>query len=71
MVHPQVVDGGDSLQVWWVAANVLNKQSLTANRGLPSSLGVWWGLLAPTIKKVCMFESFKRVSEMDGFSCTK
>jgi hypothetical protein len=27
MVRPQVVDGGDSLQIWRVAGNILNKQS--------------------------------------------
>jgi hypothetical protein len=27
MERPQVVDGGDALQVWRVAANILNKQS--------------------------------------------
>jgi hypothetical protein len=27
MVHPQVADGGDGLQIWRVAANILNKQS--------------------------------------------
>jgi hypothetical protein len=26
MVHPQVADGGDVLQIWRVAANILNKQ---------------------------------------------
>jgi hypothetical protein len=26
MAHPQVVDGGDSLQIWKMAANILNKQ---------------------------------------------
>jgi hypothetical protein len=30
-----VADGGDGLQIWRVAANILNKQS-----GLPSSLGL-------------------------------
>jgi hypothetical protein len=25
MAHPQVVDRGDSLQIWRVAANILNK----------------------------------------------
>jgi hypothetical protein len=33
-------DGGDSLQIWRVAANTLNKQSRTADKGWPSSLGV-------------------------------
>jgi hypothetical protein len=25
MAHPQFVDGGDALQVWRVASNILNK----------------------------------------------
>jgi hypothetical protein len=35
-----VADGGDSLQIWRVAANILNKQSWTANKGWSSSLVV-------------------------------
>jgi hypothetical protein len=31
MAHPQVADGGDGLQIWKVAANILNKQSRTAD----------------------------------------
>jgi hypothetical protein len=27
MARPQVADGGDGLQIWRVAANILNKQS--------------------------------------------
>jgi hypothetical protein len=33
-----VADGGDSLQIWKVAVNILNKQLQTANKGW--SLGV-------------------------------
>jgi hypothetical protein len=40
MARPQVADGGDSLQFWRVAANMLNKQSRTTNEGWSSSLGV-------------------------------
>jgi len=43
MVHPCVVDGGDSLQIWRVAADILSKKSQTANKGCSSSLGVGWG----------------------------
>jgi hypothetical protein len=41
----QVVDAGDERQIWKVAANILNwqKQSRTADRGRPSSLGVGQG----------------------------
>jgi hypothetical protein len=40
MVRPHIVDGEDSLQT---AANILNKESWTAKRGWPSSLGGWVG----------------------------
>jgi hypothetical protein len=47
MVRPQVVDRGDGLQIWRVAANILNKQSRTADRRWPSSLGVGRGANNP------------------------
>jgi len=43
MAHPQAVDGGNSLQVWRTTANILNKQSQTANKGCSSSLDVGRG----------------------------
>jgi hypothetical protein len=43
MSRPQVADGGDTLQVWRVAANMLNKQSRTADKGWSSSWGVGRG----------------------------
>jgi hypothetical protein len=33
MARSQVADGGDALQVWRAATNILNKQSRTANKG--------------------------------------
>jgi hypothetical protein len=43
MARPQVADGGDGLQVWRVAANILNKQSRTAEKGWSSNWGVGRG----------------------------
>jgi hypothetical protein len=40
MARPQVADGGNGLQIWRVAANILNKQSRTADKGWSSILGV-------------------------------
>jgi hypothetical protein len=40
MARPQVAIGGDGLQVWRVAANILNKQLRTGDKGWSSSLGV-------------------------------
>jgi hypothetical protein len=68
MVRPQVADGEDGLQVWRVAANILNKQSRTADKGSSSSLGV--GLEASNSslqKKIFSCEMLPRVSELDGF----
>jgi hypothetical protein len=38
--RPWVADRGDGLQIWSVVANILNKQSRTADSGSSSSLGV-------------------------------
>jgi hypothetical protein len=43
MARCQVADGGDALQVWRVATNMLNKQSLTAEKGWFSSFRVGRG----------------------------
>jgi hypothetical protein len=43
MAPAQVADGGDSLQFWKVAANMLNKQLRAADKGWSSSLGVGRG----------------------------
>jgi hypothetical protein len=48
MVCPQVAVGGDALQVWRVAANVLNKQLWTADKGWSSSFGVGRGTNNPS-----------------------
>jgi len=40
VARPQVVDGGDGLQIWRVVANILNKQSKRADRSWSSSFGV-------------------------------
>jgi hypothetical protein len=39
MAHHQVVDGGEGLQIWRIAVNILNKLR-TADKGWSSSLGV-------------------------------
>jgi hypothetical protein len=43
MERPQVADGGNALKVRREAANILNKQSWTADKGWSSSLGVGRG----------------------------
>jgi hypothetical protein len=44
MEHPQVSDGGDYLQLWEIAVNILNKQLLGVDKGWSFSLQGWvWG----------------------------
>jgi hypothetical protein len=51
MVCPQVA-GGDSLQVWRVAANILNEELRTADKeGGPAALGLGVWLTTPQHKK--------------------
>jgi hypothetical protein len=69
MVHPQVADGGDGLQIWRVAVNILNKQSCTADRGWSSSLGFGrgGGLTTPTIKHLICYKIYTTALDQDGF----
>jgi len=43
MTYPQTADGGDSLQIWKGAANVMKKQFWMLTRGGPTAwgLGIW------------------------------
>jgi len=43
----QVADGGYSLQIWRIAANIFNKQSDTAFKGWSPRLGLGKWLTAP------------------------
>jgi hypothetical protein len=40
----QFTDGGDSLQIWRVAADILNKQSRAADKGWSANLGLGVGI---------------------------
>jgi hypothetical protein len=51
MAHLRVATGGDGLQVWRVAANILNMQSRTTDKGRSSSLGVGKGLTTTERRK--------------------
>lgn len=44
MERPQVADGGDNLQLWEIAANILKKQLQGADKGWSFGLQGWvWG----------------------------
>jgi hypothetical protein len=63
MARPQVADGGDALQVWRVAANIINKQLWTADKRWSSSLG----LTTPHSKIYACYENSQEASDLDGF----
>jgi outer membrane scaffolding protein for murein synthesis (MipA/OmpV family) len=68
MARPQVADGGDGLQIWRAAANILNKQSQRADNGWSSSLGAGVGLTTHYLKKKqAGYEMSQRASNLDGF----
>jgi hypothetical protein len=63
MAHPQVANGGNSLQIWPVAANILKKQPGTADKGWSSSLGFGRGATTPHRKKLSCYENSQEASE--------
>jgi hypothetical protein len=56
MARPQVADGGDVLQFWRAAANILNKQS----RGGPPAWGLGVGLTTPHRKNKLVTKILKK-----------
>jgi hypothetical protein len=67
MARPQVADGGDDLQIWRIAANILNKQSRRADRGWSSSFGFGRGVTTPTITPLICYYIMPKASDQDGF----
>jgi hypothetical protein len=57
MARPQVADRGDGLQMWRVAANILNNQSRTADSWWSSSLGLGGWLTTPHHKTACLLRN--------------
>jgi hypothetical protein len=66
MARPQVADGGEGLQIWRVAAKILNKLSRTADKWCPCSLGVGRGVTTPHCNKIVCYEMLQRASDLDG-----
>ena len=61
----KVSDGGVGLQIWRLAANILNKQSWTAEQEWPSSLEVWREVRTSHCKNHLRSETSHRASELD------
>jgi hypothetical protein len=66
VTRPRVVDIGDSLQIWRVAANILDKESRTADSGLSSSLGLGGSLQPSHVKLNICYETVRTASDKDG-----
>jgi hypothetical protein len=67
MARPQVADGGDALQVWRKAENILNKQSRTADKLWSSNLGVGHGVTTPHRKKKLVKKILKNTRTWTDF----
>jgi hypothetical protein len=59
-------DGGDSLWIWRVAANILTKQLWTADEGGPPACGLGEGLTTTHCKNTAYYEMLHRASELVG-----
>jgi hypothetical protein len=66
MARPKIADG-EGLQIWRVAANILNKKSRTADKEWSSCLG-GVGLTAPHRKKVGCYEMFQSWTWTDSLA---
>jgi hypothetical protein len=60
MARPRVEDGGDGLQIWSVAVNVLNEQLRTADKGGPPVRRLGEGLTTPHRQKPACHEMLHR-----------
>jgi hypothetical protein len=65
MAHPQVADGGDGIQIWRVAADIVNKQSRQPTRCDRQAWGLDKGLKTSSLS---CYEMLQRVSDLAG-SC--
>jgi hypothetical protein len=59
MACPQVVDGRDGLQQWRIAANILNEQPQTNEKGGPLAWGLGVGLTTPHQKRKVFYETYQ------------
>jgi hypothetical protein len=70
MMCPQVANGGNCLQVWRLAANILSKQLWTTEKGCPSSL--WVGVRLTILHSLAPahYKKLLRVSDLNEFCGT-
>jgi hypothetical protein len=61
MARPHVADGGEGLQIWRVAANILNKQSLTVDKGWPPAWYLGAGLTTLPLKNLACYKMFQNI----------
>jgi hypothetical protein len=70
MARPQVADGGDGLQIWRTAKNILNKQSRTTDEGRSSSLELGVGRTTHHRKNLIFYKILHRASDLDEYLMT-
>jgi hypothetical protein len=63
---PQVVDGGHSIQIWRVAAGILNKHLQTSDKGGSQGFGLGEGLRTLHLKILTHYEMLNRGLYLDG-----
>jgi hypothetical protein len=59
MARPQIADGGDGLQIWRLAANILNNVSGQPTRVGPLAEGLGVGLTTPRRKTQFSYDCYQ------------
>jgi hypothetical protein len=54
VLYPQIVNGGDALQLCKITANILNKQLQTIDKGEPTAWGLGVRITTPHYKKISL-----------------
>jgi hypothetical protein len=68
MTRPQVAGGGDALKLWRAAANILNKQSRTADKDGPPAWRLDVGLKIRLLRKTTRSLGPGRIVCINGIS---
>jgi hypothetical protein len=71
MASPQVADGGEGLPIWKLAANIMNKQLLTGDKGCPSGFGVGRGAKIILLRNVTKSLGLGRILWINDLSYGK
>jgi hypothetical protein len=66
MTYPQVEDGREGLLKRWLAVNILNRESRTADKSWSWSQGTYCRLRCSSSMNILCYDIFTKASELEG-----